>query len=222
MESRVLGTLFFVFFAMSSSTNLKQILTPKLPSAAVAYAVELWEKEPFSFKITATRKSKLGDFRYRRDRQVQTITINADLNPYQFLLTYIHEVAHLHAFVKFGVEIAPHGVEWKSTFQQLMIPLLSTAYFPIDLLIPLRKHMQAPKASSSADLFLMKEMSKYDEKSIHDEITFLSDIKPGNRFLLSGREFKKGETRRTRVLCEEVISGKKYLIAQLAKVILID
>jgi hypothetical protein len=206
---------------MSTTEKLKQILSQKLPASTVNYALALWEKEPFSFKITATRKSKLGDFRYRRDRQIQTITINADLNPYQFLLTYIHEVAHLHAFVKFGIEIPPHGAEWKSTFQQLMIPLLSTTYLPIDLLVPLRKHMRNPKASSSSDLFLMKEMSKYDEKSITQEIVFLSDVKPGNRFLLSGREFEKGETRRTRVLCQEVKSGKKYLIAQLAKVTLL-
>ncbi|MEB2786243.1 SprT-like domain-containing protein [Algoriphagus persicinus] len=207
---------------MSSSEKLQQILAQKLPSTAVNYAIELWEIEPFSFKATATRKSKLGDFRYRRDRLIQTITINADLNPYQFLLTYIHEVAHLHAFVRFGIDIAPHGPEWKATFQQLMIPLLSINFFPIDLLIPLRKHMKSPKASSARDLFLMKEMSKYDNKSINPENVFLSDIKPGNRFLLSGREFEKGETRRTRVLCQEVKSGKKYLIAQLAKVLLVD
>jgi len=207
---------------MSSLEKLKQILAQKLPAAAVNYAVELWEKEPFAFNTTPARKSKLGDFRYRRDRQIQTITINADLNPYQFLLTYVHEVAHLHAFVRFGIEIPPHGTEWKSTFQQLMIPLLSTAFFPIDLLIPLRKHLKNPKASSTRDLFLVKELSKYDEKSINQELIFLSDIKPGNRFLLSGRVFEKGETRRTRVLCHEVNSGKKYLIAQLAKIKLID
>lgn len=207
---------------MGSAEKLQEILSQKLPTSALAYAVSLWEREPFSFRITATRKSKLGDFRYRRDRKIQTITINSDLNPFQFLLTYIHEVAHLHAFVKFGIETSPHGIEWKSTFQQLMIPLLSTTYFPVDILIPLRKHMKNPKASSSSDLFLMKEMSKYDEKSITQEVVFLSDVKPGNRFLLSGREFEKGETRRTRVLCQEVKSGRKYLIAQLAKVKPID
>ncbi|MEP0711504.1 SprT-like domain-containing protein [Algoriphagus sp.] len=203
---------------MDSSEKLKQILDSKLPAPAVGYALALWEKEPFSFKTTATRKSKLGDFRYRRDRQIQTITINADLNPYQFLLTFIHEVAHLHAFVKFGIEIPPHGAEWKSTFQKLMLPLLSTAYFPTDLLIPLRKHMRNPKASSSADLFLMKELSKYDKNNSFEHVIFLSDIKVGKRFLLAGREFEKGETRRTQVLCEEVTSGSKYLISQLAKV----
>lgn len=203
---------------MSGSDQLRQILSKRVPSHAVSYAVELWEKEPFAFKTTASRKTKLGDFRFRSDRTIQTITINADLNPYQFLLTYIHEVAHLHAYVRYGRTIAPHGMEWKFTFQRLMIPMLSTEVFPIDLLIPLRKHMNNPKASSSRDLFLMKEMSKYDDPTINSENIFLSDIKPGNRFFLSGREFEKGETLRTRVLCEEVKSGKKYLIALLAKV----
>ncbi|MFC5626303.1 SprT-like domain-containing protein [Algoriphagus winogradskyi] len=198
--------------------SLRQILLKKIPLSAVNYAVDLWTKEQFSFQTTASRKTKLGDFRFRSDRTIQTITINADLNPYQFLLTYIHEVAHLHAYVRYGQSITPHGMEWKAIFQQLMLPLLSTAVFPIDLLIPLRKHMSNPKASSSRDLFLMKEMSKYDEKISNSDVIFLSDLKPGNRFFLSGREFEKGETRRTRVLCEEVNSGRKYLIAQLAKV----
>ena len=55
-----------------------------------------------------------------------------------------------------------------------------------------------------------------------DEALFLSDLKSGNKFELSGRVFEKIETKRTRVLCEEISSGKKYLIAQLAKVRLID
>lgn len=203
---------------MVPSEKLTEILTKHLPDSAVDYCIKLWSQEPFSFRTTASRKSKLGDFRYRRDRKYQIITLNGDLNPYQFLLTYIHEVAHLHAFVRFGITIPPHGKEWKSTFQQLMFPLFSIGAFPTDLLIPLRKHMVNPKASSSADLFLMKEMSKYDLQNKIKEEIFLSDLNPGKRFLLSGREFEKGETRRTRVICLEIKSGRKFLVAQLAKV----
>jgi hypothetical protein len=61
-------------------------------------------------------------------------------------------------------------------------------------------------------------MSKYDLHDVAKQEVFLSDLVPGKRFLLSGREFEKGETRRTRVICLEVKSGKKYLVAQLAKV----
>ncbi|MBN7814878.1 SprT-like domain-containing protein [Algoriphagus pacificus] len=203
---------------MLEASHLEQIFSKHLPPAAISYCLKLWKEQPFHFKVTSSRKSKLGDFRYRRDQKLQTITLNVDLNPYQFLLTYIHEVAHLYTFVKFGFQISPHGKEWKSTFQSLLFPILAEQFFPIDILIPLRKHMKNPKASSAADLFLMKEMSKYDLKKDYSEVTFLSDLKVGSRFLISGREFEKGETRRTRSVCLEIKSGKKFLIAVLAKV----
>lgn len=79
--------------------------------------------------------------------------------------------------------------------------------------------MLNPSASSSRDLFLQKEMSKYDIKpEIASDKIFLSDLMTGKEFVLSGKKFKKGETRRTRVMCEEVDSGKKYLVSNLAKV----
>jgi hypothetical protein len=68
----------------------------------------------------------------------------------------------------------------------------------------------------------MKEMSKYDLTGQENKFIFLSDLKLGIKFLLDGRKFEKGETRRTRVLCIEVISGKKFLITQLAKVALLE
>ncbi|SEF71000.1 SprT-like domain-containing protein [Algoriphagus boritolerans] len=204
---------------MNPTEQLNRIFEIHLPATAIAYCLELWQKTPFSFQVQKPRSSKLGDFRYRKDRKIQTITINSDLNPFQFLLTFIHEVAHLHTFEKFGNSLTPHGNEWKKEFQSLMSPLLTNSIFPNDILIPLRHHMKNPSASSSRDLFLMKEMSKYDIRndSIVDQV-FLSDLLPGKEFLLSGRKFKKGETKRTRVLCEDVNSGKKYLISRLAKV----
>ncbi len=204
---------------MNPSDQLRSIFQTHLPQPAVDYCISLWQRIPFSFKVLKPRTSKLGDFRYRKDRKIQTITINADLNRFQFLLTYIHEVAHLHAFEKFGLSHSPHGPEWKKEFQLLMEPLLTDAVFPKDILIPLRNHMKNPSASSARDLFLMKEMSKYDiSENRAEEEMFLSDLLPGKQFILSGRKFKKGETRRTRVLCEEVDSGRKYLVSRLAKV----
>jgi hypothetical protein len=204
---------------MNPTDQLRIIFEKHLPDPAVAYCLSLWQKTPFSFRVQKPRSSKLGDFRYRRDRKIQIITINSDLNPYQFLLTYIHEVAHLHAFEKYGFAHSPHGKEWKKEFQDLMGPILTDLVFPKDILIPLRHHMANPSASSSKDLFLMKEMSKYDLPSGKpEEEIFLSDLTPGRQFLLSGRKFKKGETRRTRVLCEEVDSGRKYLVSRLARI----
>ncbi len=199
--------------------HLEEIFSKHLPPAAIPFCVKIWKDQPFHFKITSSRKTKLGDFRYRKDQKLQTITLNSDLNQFQFLLTFIHEVAHLHAFQKFGFTINPHGREWKSTFQEIMFPFLKEDFFPLDILIPLKKHMRNPKASSAADLFLMKEMSKYDLNNKALDQVFLSDLKPGTRFLISGRKFEKAETRRTRVVCIEITSGKKFLIALMAKVV---
>jgi hypothetical protein len=204
---------------MTPSDQLRIIFEKHLPPPAIDYCVTLWLKIPFSFKVQKPRTTKLGDFRYQKDRKIQVITINSDLNSYQFLLTYIHEVAHLHTFERHGLGHSPHGPEWKKTFQSLMSPLLNDKVFPQDILIPLRNHMQNPSASSSRDLFLRKEMSKYDNpaETDSDEI-FLSDLMTGRQFILSGRTFRKGETRRTRVMCEEVHSGRKFLVSNWAKV----
>jgi hypothetical protein len=203
---------------MTTIQVLEKIFESHLPPSSISYCLKLWTEAPFSFQVKRPRSSKLGDFRYVKGQSIQTITINSDLNPFQFLLTYIHEVAHLRAFEKFGVKHSPHGQEWKKTFQELISPVLNETVFPKDLLIPLKLHMRNPSASSARDLFLMKEMSKYDKNPGFIKDTFLSDLAPGSIFLVSGREFKKGETKRTRVLCEEISSGKKFLISRLAKV----
>ena len=78
--------------------------------------------------------------------------------------------------------------------------------------------MRNPSASSARDLFLMKEMSKYDEATQQKTTFFLADLATHTHFELAGRKFKKGETRRTRILCEELETGKKYLVSRLAKV----
>ena len=194
----------------------QEILDAHLPAEAVSYCAALWLATPFSLHVLRPRSTKLGDFRYRQDKSIQTITINQDLNPYQFLLTLIHEIAHLRTFEMLGPRHPPHGNAWKSTFKQLMAPLLVPAIFPIDLLVPLKRHMAHPSASSARDLFLMKEMSKYDTKS-HDS-PFLSDLPTGSIFSIGGRTFRKGETRRSRVVCEEINTSKKYLISRIARV----
>ncbi|MHA7129723.1 SprT-like domain-containing protein [Algoriphagus namhaensis] len=202
---------------MSSPQKFQQILSPYVPSSALDYCVQLWSQTPFSFHITKERKSKLGDFRFRPDRKIQTITINGNLNPYQFLLTFIHEYAHLQTFEQYGRNTLPHGKEWKRNFQQLMSPLLQEGIFPRNVLIPLRAHMRSPKASSATDLFLMKEMSSHDLKEEQEEL-FLADLNPETEFYLSGRKFLKKETRRTRALCIELSSQREYYVSLMARV----
>lgn len=205
-----------------SSPQLQHLFHRHLPESAVPYCLQLWEESPFHFFVKKPRNTKLGDFRFRRDQSIQTITLNADLNPYQFLLTLIHEIAHLRAFAQYGTAHAPHGPEWKTKFKQLLEPVMNESTFPRDILVPLKLHMRNPSASSARDLFLMKEMSKYEVAPTQVNTYFLSDLAPQTHFELAGRKFKKGETRRTRILCEELGTGKKYLVSRLARVIKLD
>lgn len=193
-------------------------LQSQVPANAAQYCWDLWHEDPFHFIITKSRNSKLGDFRYHRDRAVQTITINHDLNPYQFLITYIHEVAHYRVFKQFGPGHRPHGPEWKKTFRELMSPMLSDIVFPKDILLPLKRHLTNPKASSGADFWLTKELRKYDTKYDNGQALFLGELKSGAEFELRGRIFQKIATRRTRVLCLEVKTGKNFLISGHAEI----
>ena len=96
--------------------------------------------------------------------------------------------------------------------------MLSDLVFPRDILIPLKRHLINPKASSGSDLFLSKEVREYDQGKSDNPALYLNDLKIGEEFVLKGRKFKKQSTRRTRVLCLEVDSGKKYLISTHAEI----
>jgi SprT protein len=183
------------------------ILQNHVPSAAVPYCVELWNKNPFDFRLRKSRVTKIGDFTFRRG-QMPRITVNRDLHSYLFLITYIHEVAHL--VVHQTRSRSAHGIEWKNMFQQLLEPLLNEQFFPHDLLKELRRHMIDPMATTFSDPALSKVLRTYDHPAASK--TLLSDIPEGSVFEIRGRWFKKGIKRRTRVLCQELNSRKKYLV----------
>ncbi|MDZ7648501.1 MAG: hypothetical protein U5K54_15655 [Cytophagales bacterium] len=126
------------------------------------------------------------------------------------MITYIHEVAHLHVHQKHGFRAEAHGIEWKKTFQELLAPMISQEIFPADILLMLQKHMVNPKASTYSDTALTKLLRKHDPRAT--KTTLLSDIPEGSVFDLNGRWFKKGKLQRTRVLCLEVKSKRQFLV----------
>ena len=193
-----------------NSEKIYSILQAHVPGSAIAYSFQLWNETPFSLKITRTRQTKVGDFTSKRTLAHPRITLNHELNPFMFLLTYIHEVAHLRVHVQFGNRVDPHGEEWKIKFQQLMYPVLAQGVFPENISIELQRHMANPKASSFADTSLTKVLRSYDKHA--DQYATLSEIPEGSVFNFQGRFFKKGKIRRTRVLCHEVKTKRHYLV----------
>ncbi len=192
-----------------TTKSLISTLSSHLPEATVDYCLSLWSKYPFELKLTKRRFSKVGDFCAQRGKS-PLITLNNDLNPYLFLLTYIHEVAHLFAHKKYGSRIAPHGSEWKGEFRSLMVPLLKESSFPPEILHELHRHMTDPKASSFADTALTNSLRRYDPEHVNS--VQLSEVAEGSVFKLQGKYFKKGKLRRTRVVCKEMKTKRLYLV----------
>lgn len=195
--------------------QLKEVLSNHVPTTAVDYCCGLWQQHSFSFVLTRDRASKLGDYRFDPRNGSHKITVNHNLNPYQFLITYVHEVAH-RVVHKHGSRQKPHGPEWKNEFRELMLPLLNSEVFPDDVLRVLARHMRNPKASTSGDPSLVKVLAAYDENS--EQQFTLSDLPLGEEFVFRGRAFRKLEKKRTRAVCLDLKNQKKYLIPEMADI----
>jgi SprT protein len=192
-----------------TSDRVFTILQTHVPASSLDYCFTLWKQSPFELKITKSRQTKVGDFTSRRTKNHPRITLNNDLNQYLFLLTYVHEVAHLRVYLEYGNKLDPHGEQWKSTFTDLMVPLLWESVFPEEILHELRRHMINPKASSFADTTLTQAFRRFDRNTSHVE---LSQVPEGSIFRLQDKYFRKGKLRRTRILCRELQSKRDYLV----------
>lgn len=198
-----------------SNEFLRHLLSKKVPSNALDYCIALYQEYPFAFKLRNRRVSKLGDYRYDPRDGSHTITVNADLNEYQFLITYVHEVAHRVVY-KPRSRQKPHGPVWKDKFRELMLPLLHPDIFPDDLLRVVARHMRNPKASTAGDPALVKALAVYSPEEA-DQFT-LADLAPGSEFTFRKRAFRKLEKKRTRSLCLDLANKKRYLIPEMAEV----
>jgi SprT protein len=192
-----------------------QIFHQYLPPASIPYCYDLWKRYPFELKLRNPRQTKIGDFCARRNSK-PVITLNKDLYPYMFLVTYIHEFAHHAVHIVYGNLPESHGKEWKLAFKTFMGPVMDMNIFPDDLQHCLGSHLKNPKATSFSDPHLTALFRKYDPASQHKIL--LSHVKEGDMFLLSGKRFRKGALQRTRVLCVEIKTRRQYLVARDAEV----
>ena len=195
---------------------MSNVLQKYLPEHAVANCFELIKANNVHLKIVNERQTRHGD--YRKDTQgFHLITVNSSLNKYRFLITLIHEIAHLVAFEKYGRMIKPHGEEWKTTFQRLMVPFIRPEIFPNQLLPLLARHFRNPKASSDTDAKLAIALKAFDEKET--EKNYIFEIPMGSNFRIhNGKIFKKMALRVKRYECLEVSSGRLYLFQPNAEV----
>ncbi len=184
-----------------------------IPQKSIPFVDFLIEKHSFDLKIVNERATKHGDFRKLPNGKFQ-ITINNNLNQYQFLLTLIHEIAHHVAHEKFG-RIQAHGKEWKTVFQHLMLPFLHPEIYPKEILGHLASYLKNPKASTDTDANLSLALRGNEAKSGK---LFVFTIPNGGFFEFKNSIYKKGNQRRTRIECQNIKTKKMYLFHKNAEV----
>lgn len=198
------------------NTNKHQLIH-YIPEAAVHPLTEWLHKNKVQLKISRTRSTKLGDFRVARNGDFPRISVNNNLNPYAFLITLVHEMAHAEVWnnkSRFR-RIQPHGKEWRTVFSHLIQPFLNDSIFPEILLPAVQKYFQKPKASSVSDPHLMRALKVFDAPAENPQ---LKDLVAGDRFVFRKNNFEVVKRLRTRFQCQNLQNKRLYLIHGLAEV----
>lgn len=186
-----------------------------IPLSAQPYCKILRARYDFKFILKRSRLTKLGDFRVNRASGEYSVSVNRDLNPYQFLITFIHELAHLKVAEDHPRTAKSHGHEWKNAFKELLQPILTDNVFPDPLFSVLKKHMLNPKAAAGSDPKLWNALKGFD---YNQESYQLNSLEDGTSFIFRKKQFTRVRKRRTRILCKEVVSKRLYLIPGIADV----
>ena len=187
-----------------------------IPKTSIFLVENLINEEDLIIKVVKARKTKHGDFRRLIDGSNQ-ITINHISNPFRFLITLIHELAHFRVNQNLKKRIKPHGIEWKKTFQLMMLPLLNNVIFPDEILSRLAHYLKNPSATTDSNINLVISLSKYDLQE--NDNMFLLDIPNEDLFQHNEKKiYKKIGKLRKRYICKEIATSKRYLFSPVARV----
>jgi hypothetical protein len=194
-------------------STLQDFLPPNTFEAVLAY-LQFYKVH---LTVARERKSILGDYRHRTHAHNHRISVNGNLNKYAFLITLLHELAHLLTFEQYGNKVQSHGREWKYIFGQLLAKFIEQDIFPADIKKALLQSLHNPAASSCADELLLRTLRNYDQRPSH--IVFVEAVPEGALFRThDGKVFRKGEKIRKRFRCEEVATKRIYLFSPVYEV----
>jgi predicted SprT family Zn-dependent metalloprotease len=194
-------------------SQLSQFLPPGTADAVLNYL----HQYKVHLTVAKERKSILGDYRHRTHHANHRISVNGNLNTFSFLITLLHEIAHLLTFEQHGRSVQSHGREWKNIFGQLLHQFVQQKIFPAEIENELLQSLKNPAASSCAEDGLLRVLRKYDSKESNHQL--VEELSAGKLFRLKdGRIFQKGEKLRKRYKCVEVKTGKLYLFSPVYEV----
>jgi SprT protein len=175
-------------------------LIPYLPDGSFESVLHYIQLYRVQLTVTRQRQTILGDYRHAYNSIGHRISINGNLNKYSFLITLLHELAHLFTYERYSHRVKSHGKEWKTEFSKILAEFLAKKIFPADIEATLLATLKNSPASSCGDEKLLR--------------AFIEQIPVGTKFKIKGdRIFIKGEKIRTRYKCQEVSTGKWYLFS---------
>jgi SprT protein len=197
-------------------TQLQDYLPPGTYDAVLSYL----RQYKVHLTVARERKSILGDYRHSTHHANHRISVNGNLNTYSFLITLLHELAHLLTFEQYGNNVLAHGREWKTIYARLLAQFIQHKIFPPDIEAELMQSLRNPAASTCAEDGLLRVLRKYDAKESHHRL--VEELALDVLFRTSdGRVFKKGEKVRKRFKCVEVKTNKVYLFSPVYEVELV-
>ncbi len=202
---------------MARSEAPLEALAEYLPPKTYEHIVEYLHHYKVHLTVSRERASVLGDYRNATGDRHHRISVNGNLNRYAFLITLLHELAHLLTFDRYGHTVSAHGKEWKTQFGILLAQFLQHNIFPQDVHRALERSLHNPAASSCADDDLMRVLRKYDP--VDERRALVEELGEGELFRTKdGRTFRRERLVRKRIRCIEVPSEKVYLFSPIYEV----
>ena len=203
---------------MKKEEKALELLAEFLPPDTYESVVPFFHAHNIHLTLTHERKSVLGDYRVpTKSQPAHRISINATLNRYSFLITLLHELAHLLTWNHFGSKATPHGREWKTQFRHLLVPYMGRRIFPPEVEEALLAYLLNPAASTCTDARLYKALYRYDTRK--PGYRLVDDIRVEGHFMTEdGRMWQKVEALRTRARCRCLKTGKMYFFQGIVEV----
>jgi SprT protein len=192
------------------------ILEKYLPASSLDYIYPFLKAHKVQLKISRRRLTKTGDYRPPVRHSQHRISVNGDLGKHEFLLTLVHEMAHLEVWEQHRNKARPHGSEWKAVYSRLMEPLLLDGVFPDRLKIELTGYFNRPGTTRASGQELTRILLKFSDEK---KGSLLEDLADGSVFITSnGKRYKKLEKMRKRYKCLRMDDKRMYLFSPVALV----
>ena len=214
---------------MTTQEQYRRILSNHLPPQAVDWVYSYLDRHRVHFHITRQRTSKLGDYRWPQaagGHDYHEISVNGDLNRYLFLWVFLHEAAHLETHLKHP-GAAPHGHEWQGEYARLIAD--HAHCFPPEVHDLLARYVRRIPLSRPLLRQIEETLHHHDDGYRPEEHQTLDRLLAGRpnptdiRFRLKSRpdmELLPLERRRTRWLCLEPATGRRYTVSANAEITL--